>query len=201
MKTVNAATVLIAALGTCASHAQTPPAVLYACVGSSGLPQLVTAGTACKKNETLVSWNVAGPPGPRGPSNAYVANSAAAAASPLSTDPSHPSRLLTLALPAGNYVVNGIAGLYASVDFGTLVPFANVGCVLAGSGGAISATFRTTVGGKPQSHASVPLAAAIALPSADAVSLDCVAESTNGVTVWSQPSTLTGIQVDALANQ
>ena len=41
---------------------------LYACVNnSSGAVHFVSASTTCAHNETLVSWNIVGPPGPAGP--------------------------------------------------------------------------------------------------------------------------------------
>lgn len=39
---------------------------VYACVHKNGNPTLVAEGTACKPNETLVSWNIVGPRGEKG---------------------------------------------------------------------------------------------------------------------------------------
>jgi hypothetical protein len=42
--------------------------VIYACKNNSnGDPRIVAANTTCPRNWTLISWNVAGPPGPIGP--------------------------------------------------------------------------------------------------------------------------------------
>ena len=40
--------------------------VFYACVAPDGVMRLVDAGTACKKNEQAVSWNIQGPKGDQG---------------------------------------------------------------------------------------------------------------------------------------
>src|SRR5712692_2304321 len=43
-------------------------AAIFACVNSSsGEVKIVTEGTACNGNRTLVQWDVVGPPGPTGP--------------------------------------------------------------------------------------------------------------------------------------
>lgn len=39
---------------------------IYACVHKNRNPTLVTEGTECKPNETLVSWNIVGPRGEKG---------------------------------------------------------------------------------------------------------------------------------------
>lgn len=195
---------LILAFASCAAFGQAASGVIYACVGNSGLPQIVAAGTSCKKNESLVSWSMAGPTGPagpRGPSSAFLADSISEPIGTVSTVPSSPTRLVALQLSPGSYVLNGVAGLKADIDFGSLVPFANVGCTLTDSMGPIGATFRMLVGGKATSHASVPLAAAVILSSADTVAIDCVAEIANGITISTQPSVLTAIQVGTLGAQ
>lgn len=44
------------------------PGVLEACIsGGNGQMRLVDSSTACKNNETRVSWNITGPAGPPGP--------------------------------------------------------------------------------------------------------------------------------------
>src|SRR5258706_7581266 len=49
-------------------YAATAPGELEACVnpGNGGL-RLVDAAEACHSNETRVTWNITGPPGPTGP--------------------------------------------------------------------------------------------------------------------------------------
>ncbi len=59
-------------LGLSAAVAQVPATtaaqVIYACKNNfSGDLRVVTEGTTCPRNWTLLSWNVAGPPGPSGP--------------------------------------------------------------------------------------------------------------------------------------
>lgn len=48
-------------------HAASAPGVLEACInpGNGGM-RLVDSSTACHNNETRVSWNITGPPGPQG---------------------------------------------------------------------------------------------------------------------------------------
>ena len=56
-----------AMLMTSTAHAQIPSAgVFHACVRLDNV-RLVAANEACKKNETRVTWNAAGPQGPQGP--------------------------------------------------------------------------------------------------------------------------------------
>jgi len=51
-----------------AKFATSSPGVLEACVNpGNGMMRLVDASTACHNNETRVSWNMEGPPGPPGP--------------------------------------------------------------------------------------------------------------------------------------
>ena len=202
MKQSVAVTEVLAMLACGAASAQVGSGVIYACVGSSGAVQIVAAGTACKKNETALNWNATGPtgaPGPRGPSNVMVADNLAAATAILSTDASRPTRVVALQLPAGNYVLNGIVGLTAAISPGTLVPFANVSCRLTDGTGPVSAGFSMLLGEKTTSHASIPVAGAITLTSADAVGIDCVTQNASGVEISTQPSVLTAIQVDALS--
>jgi hypothetical protein len=59
---------LIVLARVAASAPPPPPAVLEACVNpGNGNMRLVGPSTACHNNETRVSWNVEGAPGPTGP--------------------------------------------------------------------------------------------------------------------------------------
>jgi hypothetical protein len=64
-------------------------------------------GQTCSVNESALNWNQTGPPGPRGPSDAYLA----------SDDGKDiglaPTTLVTLTLPAGSYVVEAKTGVYS----------------------------------------------------------------------------------------
>ncbi len=57
------------AVAVCASiavnaQAQTTPSAIHACVvNDSGTVRIVAPGTACRKNEALITWNLQGPPG------------------------------------------------------------------------------------------------------------------------------------------
>ena len=191
---------LLLALASPAAFAQSPASVIYACVGTSGTLQIVPSGTECKKNESLLSWNVggpSGPPGPRGPSNAFVADNSAAGSVGVSTDASSPTPVVALKLPPGNYVLNAVVGLSAQIAPGTLVPFVDVACRYADGTAPFGPNFRTLVGGKSTSFASIPLIAARTLPAADIVTVACAAEG--GIAVSTQPSLVIAVQVESLS--
>jgi hypothetical protein len=67
-----AATVAVMALGFGANiSAQGSNANrIYGCVGPSGAIRLRSSTTPCKRNETSIEWNIAGPQGPAGPTGA-----------------------------------------------------------------------------------------------------------------------------------
>jgi len=65
---VGAACAAIVAVGTTYALAQSAATeTLRACANSAGVMRLVDADASCKKGETAVEWNVAGPTGPQGP--------------------------------------------------------------------------------------------------------------------------------------
>ena len=197
----------LVAFASSAAVGQTQPAAIHACIGSSGLLQVVAAGTACNKNQTALTWNVAGPqglvgpPGPPGPSTAFTTDnfSGGFGAEVLSSDPSNPTEIAALDLPAGNYVLNAVIGLYASVPLGTLAPFSPVQCSLRDGTAIVGTEFRALVGGATASFASLPVVATITLPAAGTVTVACVAGA--GLQVLTRPSTLTAIQVSTLSTQ
>jgi len=79
---------IVVGLGVRGAFANNGGGVIYACKGDrSGSIRIVSAGTACQRGETLISWNVEGPAGPAGAvgmtwrgawsaSSAYVATDA-----------------------------------------------------------------------------------------------------------------------------
>ncbi len=77
--------------------------VIHGCYGNSNgqLRVIDDAQSTCKNNETPLSWNAQGPPGPSGASHAYQASDPNLIA-PL---PNTPTQILSLSLPPGNYVV------------------------------------------------------------------------------------------------
>lgn len=190
------ALVLVLESGT--AFAQSTSDAIYACVGTSGTLRIVASATECRKNENLLNWNAGGPIGPRGPSNAFVADNSSIGNAFISTDLSSPTTIAALQLSPGNYVLNGVVGLYANIPAGTLVPFVNVACRFADGAGTIGAEFRALVGGKSTSFASIPLTAAITLSASDTVAVTCVAEATS-IQVSTQPSVVTAIQVESLS--
>ncbi len=166
--------------------------------------QVVAAGTACNKNQTPLTWNVAGPQGlvgPPGPSTAFTTDnfSGGFGAEVVSTDPSNPTEIAALNLPAGDYVLNAVIGLYASVPLGTLAPFSPVQCSLHNGAAIVGTDFRALVGGASASFASLPVVATITLSAAGTVTVACVAGA--GLQVLTRPSTLTAIQVATLSTQ
>jgi len=189
---------------SCVALAQSQSAAIYACVGSTGVIQIVSPGTACKKNETLLTWNVAGPQGPPGPTlptTAFTADnfSGGFSAEAISTDALLPTEVAGFNLPPGNYVVTGVVGLHATIPLGTLVPFANVQCSLHNGAEILGTDFRTLVGGATSSFASLPVTASFSVAVASTVTVACIADS--GPQVLTQPTTLTAIQVGTLTRQ
>ena len=79
--------------------------VIHACYDARGALRVIdSATTTCAKNETSLTWNQAGPPGPAGPSNAFssgVSGIVAFSAPPLSTLEQ------SLSLAPGKYSVTG----------------------------------------------------------------------------------------------
>ena len=65
---VGAACAAIVAVGATYALAQSSATdTLRACANDAGLMRLVGADASCRKGETAVEWNVAGPAGPQGP--------------------------------------------------------------------------------------------------------------------------------------
>jgi hypothetical protein len=56
----------VTAVWLVAASSQTVDSV-FACVNNQGIPRIVDSGTACKKGEVPLAWNVTGPIGPVGP--------------------------------------------------------------------------------------------------------------------------------------
>lgn len=100
----------------------------------------------------------------------------------------------TLSLPAGSYVVHATAA-FARTFSST---FSGVACTLRTGSGQFGDQDQSTVGGDFNSFALVPLAAAFTLAGPDTVSIICTA-FTDGV--FTQPSTITAIQVQTLSVQ
>jgi hypothetical protein len=116
---------------------------------------------------------------------------------PVSTGATAPTTILTLALPAGSYVMHATVGLQADIPAGTLVPFANVQCSFAVGDGPFGATSRTLVGGSTDSSASIPLLAALTLAAPAKIAVECFKDS-GGIAVSTRASTVTAIQVETL---
>lgn len=91
--------------------------VITACmVKKTGAVRFINAqaGKTCTKKEKKVTFNKTGPQGPQGPSNGYVANTSATKGfNDLLVLPGTPkNRILELALPAGNYVINASTSVH-----------------------------------------------------------------------------------------
>ena len=141
-----------------------------------------------------------GSTGPRGPSNGFVGDNFSAGFEPMpvSTGAAAPTTILTLALPAGSYVMHATVGLQADIPAGTLVPFANVQCSFADGDGRFGASSRTLVGGSTDSSASIPLLAALTLAERATVTVECFKNS-DAIAIFTRASTVTAIQVETLA--
>jgi len=206
---------VMAAFGAAnATRAAIPDAngVFHACYAKPGATMRIidSATTTCGSNETAIQWNQAGPTGapgsqgspgntgPRGPSDGLVGDNYSDGFNSVvvSTDPSVPTRVVSLTLPAGSYLLNAVVGLYSNVPLGTLVPFTNVQCVFSDTTATIGTDFRISVGGSAASYSSLPMVAAISLVNTETVVLGCVAGS--GPSVVTRPSVVTAIQVQTL---
>ena len=205
----------MAALGAAsATRAAIPDAngVFHACYAKSGATMRIidSATMACGSNETAIQWSQTGPTGApgsqgspgntglRGPSGGLVGDNYSSGFNSvlISTDPSAPTPVVSLTLPAGSYLLNAAVGLYSNVTVGTLVPFTNVQCAFSDATGTIDTDFRVSVGGSATSYATLPMVAAITLVNADTVVLGCVTGSGPGV--LTRPSVVTAIQVETL---
>jgi hypothetical protein len=153
----------------------------------SGNVRIVDSAVNCRNEETHITWNAQGR---TGPSNAFRKDQRGNfAAVTLGSDFVN---VVTLSLPAGNYVANATAALTGSVAFNTAQ------CRIQGSSSTLSDNVQMTIGGAAISFGAVPLVAAFTLSSSDAVSLACRA---TGDTIQTQPSTITAIQVGELTIQ
>ena len=154
---------------------------------NAGNLRVVNSAASCRNDEIPISWNVQGQ---TGPSNAFSKDQQSSFASTLLNGTF--TNIVTLSLPAGNYVVNATAALTGGVSFNTAQ------CSIRGSSGPLSGSIQTTVGGVANSFGAIPLTTGFTLLSPDNVSLACRA---SGDTISTQPSTITAIQVGALTTQ
>jgi hypothetical protein len=164
---------------------------IYACVNSSdGTLRIVAQGVVCKKNEISTSWNVTGPAGARGPSNAFYTNSSAGGFSAITLGTDF-TLLYTLSLPAGSFVV------YSTANLAAVNSEAVVECEMIQGNNLGSVVGRGTFSGAVNGFLALPLVGVITLSTASSVSVLC---RTDGA-VDDQPSDLTAIQVDTLTRQ
>jgi hypothetical protein len=169
--------------------------VLHGCyLKSSGVLRVVDEGVACKSTETKISWNATGPagdPGDRGPSDAFYIDQRGNFASQ-SLDPSEFTTLVTLSLPAGSFVVNGIAALVGNSAFHTAQ------CRIGTNTGILGDLVQTSIGGAPTSFGTITLTTAFTLDAPADAAILCRASSDD---ISTQPSTLNAIQVETLTDQ
>lgn len=190
-----------AALGTIAAvlvraTIPAPSGVIYACYNKSGgsIRVIDNAVTNCSANETQLMWNVTGPMGPAGPagpvgptgpagsagatgatgpvglpgpSHVYLAAKSTAAFLNVSSE----SNVATLTLAAGTYVLAAKVNLFLSGPggaFGTCHiyqgPAATDASILDLSEASLESTGGTS---------TIPLLAAVALPSPTVVNVGC----------------------------
>lgn len=173
--------------------------VLHGCyLKSGGAVRIIDSSVAgCKSNETAISWNVQGPagapgtpgaPGERGPSAAFYVDQRGNFASQ-SLDPVTFKTLVKLSLPAGTFVVNGVATFVGTTAFHAAQ------CSIRTAAGSLSDSVQTTVGGTPNAFGTMTLTTAFTLDAPADVSLDCRASDND---VATQPSMMSAIQVGAL---
>jgi len=180
--------------------------VLHGCYSKSGgaVRVIDNSVTGCKASETSISWNVAGPkgdegtpglpgapgaPGDRGPADAFMANrNGGFSATPL--NPSTFINLVSMPLPAGSFVVNGIAALSGGSDVGTAQ------CGIFSSSGPLGHVVQASVVGSPNSFGTISLTTAFTLAAPDEVSVACRGSSW----IAKQPSEINAIQVQTLTD-
>ena len=167
--------------------------VIHACYQkSAGTLRIIdSALTGCKVNETEVSWNAQGPPGATGPSDAFHVDQRGSFSSQ-SLDPTIFTTLVQLSLPAGTFVVNGLAAIVGTTDFHTAQ------CVIRTSSGNLSDTVQTSIGGSAIAFGTMTLTTTFTLAAPTEVALVCRGSSDD---LSTQPSTMNAIQVGVLDDQ
>jgi hypothetical protein len=164
--------------------------VLHGCYKPGGAVRIVDdTVTACKTEETPINWNATGPKGDRGASDAFVVDRESTFSSqPLALGTF--TRMASMSLPAGSFVVNATAAVAGDATFGVAQ------CQIRSPAGSLGRAVQATVGGSPNSFATISLTAAFTLAAADEVSLACRGDSS----VVTQPSVMTAIQVQTLTD-
>jgi hypothetical protein len=90
-----------------------------ACENSKGVLVVASAKGRCPKHDSKVSLGKTGPKGATGPSNGYVATARTA------VELSGPTTVVTLALPAGSYLLDGDANL-DNFNTGSETPYCEI---------------------------------------------------------------------------
>lgn len=177
--------------------------VIHGCYSSAAATaRIIDASvTTCRPNEIAISWNVTGPtgspgstgsPGPRGPSNAFSADNSSEFAS-VQLHSEEYVVLLTLSLPAGNYVANAVAGISSS---GTA---AAVQCAILKQSinFPVGVSVQSTTAPAVSTFLAIPLVVAFTLDASDHIELACRSTAS----AFSQPSAMTATQVETLTKQ
>jgi hypothetical protein len=174
---------LAAGIGVASGAIPSGGGVINGCYHSSSGQLRVIDGDAqsCKSNEKALDWNQQGvpgapgqkgepgPPGPAGTSDAFVATGGTV----LVPGANDPTKVLSLALPAGNYTVAARTNLHA-IGNGRGV----VECFLLGGANDSDRGFATT----DDSEDTVPILTAISLSQPSTIELHCVTLGSDALT-------------------
>jgi hypothetical protein len=168
-----------------------------ACETSKGVLAIASSAGSCSRHDKKVTLGArgargaVGAKGATGPSNGYVDTTRFS--SSLSTSG---TEILSVALPAGSYVLSGDIGL-SSTDTGAAQ---NVACEFATGGTNSLTSYAVAPAATPDgqfievTNVSVALASAVTLPSSASVTVTCL-----GSTMVEGSGTMTAVKVGTLA--
>jgi hypothetical protein len=201
------ASIAVASAGIAAASIPDPNGVIHGCYGTGSNPTAALRvidtdmGATCSKNEKSLTWDQTGPPGPKGdkgdpgppgPSEVFGAGH------PGGTDvlASAETTLTATAVPAGDYAISGKTQLTNNAFEGR-----PVSCELVDTGGDTfdsSSVDLAATNGAGGDLTTIPVQAAVAIPSSTAVSLKCQALGGSDGDVQASESSLTLIKVGSI---
>jgi len=216
---LSTATAVLVICGLVLTYATIPDSngVIHACYNKSGgsIRVIDDSVTKCNSNETSLSWNVTGPPGPIGPagpqgaagpqgpvgpSNAFVQSFDPGALGFLLSDV--PVIVQSINLPAGSFVITASLEVYSNntaTGFSAFCWLDN-GATVVPPGDASILVFRGATGG-PGDSANITIPGWVQLSSPGTVSLQCEGNSRISSNSHIARSGLSAIQVGSLSVQ
>jgi hypothetical protein len=200
---VTVAAVAIASAGIAVASIPDSSGVIHGCYNTgsnpSGTLRVIDSdkGATCSKNEKPLTWNQTGPkgdkgdPGPPGPSEMFGASDSSAQNVLSSSE----TLLTGAAVPAGDYAIQGKTELLNDTTDGRATS-----CELVDTAGDVLDTSGVDLTGEGVGAdvETIPLQAAVALPSSTAVSLKCQTFSGSDGDVQAADTSLTLIKVGSI---